>query len=141
MRRALLAVTSLLVLAGCGDDQAQSDRALDRVCDARADIARQTADLRGLTVADIGNGQARQSLQAIRQDLSDIRSAQADLSDERRAEVREAGETFTAALRSTASQLATGAGRDAAADQVRAATEQLSTTFRETYDRIDCPEG
>ena len=145
MRRVLivLAVT-LLGAAGCGGDSgggdSAADRALSDVCDARADIARQTEELRGMTAAEVAGGAARDGLAAIRSDLSTIGTAQKELSDERREQVQQANDAFSTELRSIASEVALGLGREDAGDQARAALQSLTDAYRETYDRIDCPE-
>jgi hypothetical protein len=139
MRRAAATLTLLVLAVGaCGGDS-EEDRALDRVCDARADINSQTEKLRNLTVSEATSGEVGDSVEAIRKDLETIGKAQADLADDRREEVQAANQAFTSQLRTIAGQLAAGGGTASAEEQLRAATQALATTYRDTYGRIDCP--
>jgi hypothetical protein len=138
-RTAALLAAAALTLGACGGDS-KEDKALTQVCDARADIDKQADALRGLTLQQITGGQAADSISAIRADLETIGKAQADLSDERRAEVKEANAAFGAELRTVVGQVVAGGDSAAAQEQFRAAAEKLEATYRETYGRIDCPE-
>jgi hypothetical protein len=143
MRRVAATLTALavaLALGACGGDS-KADDALARVCDARADMSKQVETLRGLTISAATAGQVGDSLDAIQRDLRTIRDAQADLSDDRRAEVESANAAFTSELRSIAGSLAGGtAGGGTAEAQTRAALDQLASSYREAFDQVDCPE-
>src|SRR4051812_10717043 len=66
------------MLAACGG-QSKQEKAQSQVCTARADISKQVKTLKGLTLSTATTSQAKSSLQAIRDDLGKIRSAQGDL--------------------------------------------------------------
>ena len=66
----------------------QSEKAQNKVCDAKADIGKQVNELAGLTAATVTKDAVTQHLNAIKTDLKDISDAQSDLSSNRRSEER-----------------------------------------------------
>jgi methyl-accepting chemotaxis protein len=139
---ALRLVTLLMVvlaaggLAACGKSQAE--KASDRVCNARDDIAEQVKTLQGLTLSTATTSKVSDSLKSIQSDLSTIADAQGDLSEDRRKNVKAANEAF----KSTMSQIASSVGRTLslrnAATQTKQALQQLGDSYRDTLGKIDC---
>ena len=128
MRRAL--TTIALLAAGlstaCGDSA--EEEAQNTVCDARADISTQVDDLKGLTPATFSADAVSKSLSAIQSDLSDIRGAQSELSDDRRQQVEDANQTFTSAVKGVVKDIGTSATAQDAASTVTASLQQLAAT-------------
>ena len=130
---ALLAASAL---SACGESD--QDKAQTTVCDARADIQGQVDTLKGLPVSPESIDKATASLQAIRGSLNEIADAQPDLDPDRKQEVQTAVKTFGDQVRTAgAAALSSGATGDAAAS-IRTAADQLATSFRESFQPIDC---
>jgi chromosome segregation ATPase len=125
------------LLGGCGESE--EEKALNRVCDARADIERRVDDLAGLTITTVSIERVTSNLEAIRDDLEKIAAEQEELSPERRREVEQAGERFRSQLETTARNLVSGetSGEEARA-AARSALDDLASSFREAYGPIDC---
>src|SRR5688572_19921510 len=91
---AFAVVMLALAIGACGDSseenaaqQSPEQKAQATVCAARDDIGTQVDELTSLTAATVTKDAVTQSVDAIRKDLSDISSAQEDLSSDRRSEV------------------------------------------------------
>lgn len=123
-------------VAGCGDSQ--EDKATAQVCDARDDIAKQVKSLEGLTISTATTSQVADALGAIRDDLSKISDARADLSDERRKEVEQANDAFTSTLRDTAADVGRSISLEDAASTIEGAIQTLAASYRDTFGQIDC---
>jgi hypothetical protein len=134
-------ITALAVaaglLAGCGGES-QAEKASAQVCAARDDIGKHVDRLKGMTLSTATTSDIKDSLQAIRQDLSTIGDAQGDLSDERRQDVQAANEQFTASVRETAQSLGSTVSVESAKGQLEQAFQQLASTYRSTFAKIDC---
>jgi septal ring factor EnvC (AmiA/AmiB activator) len=138
---ALASLLSTLVLCAgalCACGQSKADKASDKVCDARDDIAKQVKELQGLTLSTATVDQVTSNLNAIKDDLSNIADASGDLSDERRKDVQAANEEFKA----TMSQIATSVGKslslEDARTQVSQALKQLASSYQSTFGQLDC---
>jgi Tfp pilus assembly protein PilP len=125
-----------LVLAGCGESD--EDKAQAAVCDARADISKQIDDLKGMTAATFSTDAVSGSLSAIQTDLSKIKSAQGDLSDDRRQQVQSANQAFESQISGIVKQIGSSASVADAETQVTASLQQLADSYQQTYARIDC---
>ena len=132
---ALAVVVAVLLLTG---GESKADKAMSDVCDARADIAQQVKTLQGLTPSTATTSEIKDSVQAIRNDLSKIAEARADLADENRKDVQAANDAFVSTVKDTASTVARSQSIESAAAQLKQAFEQLATSYRSTYGKIDC---
>jgi hypothetical protein len=138
MTSRLIAATLLATgaLSACGESD--QEKAQTKVCDARADIQSQIDTLKGLPVSPDSVDKATASLQAMRGSLNEIADAQPDLDPDRKQEVEAAVKTFGDQVRTAAAAaVSSGATGDAAAS-VRTAANQLATSFRESFQPIDC---
>jgi hypothetical protein len=132
-----LAVLIALAVSACGGDSAE-EKAQASVCAARDDISKQIDSLQGLTLSTATTDQVRDGLTAIEGDLKKIRTAQADLNDERKSEVQEANKAFESGVKSIVSSLGTSTSLSDAQAQLGAAFDQLATTYRNTFEKVDC---
>jgi uncharacterized membrane-anchored protein YjiN (DUF445 family) len=123
-------------LSACG--QSKADKAHDKVCDARDDIAKQVDELQGLTITTATVDQVTSSLDAIRKDLSDIADATGDLSDERRKDVQAANEAFKATMSQIGQNLGKSLSLENAASQTKQALQQLASSYKSTFGQLDC---
>ncbi len=136
---ALVVVAVIVVVAVTGGDS-KSDKALAQVCGARADISQQLKTLQSLTPGTAGS-QAKESLQAIADDLKTIAGARADLSEARRGEVQSANQTFVASVKDAAGSVTDLASLQSASGNVKAAAQKLAQTYATTYGKIDCSDA
>ena len=139
LRAPLLATTAALALAlgACGGDS-DEEKATSKVCDARDDIAKQVDTLQGLTISTATTDEISKSLSAIGKDLTQIKDAQADLSDDRRSEIQAANKTFESQVKSAISDLGTSTSIDEAKNQLSAAFKALGDAYKQTFAKIDC---
>jgi hypothetical protein len=126
------------VAAGCG--KSDEEKATDQACDARDDIAKQVKELQGLTLTTATTSQVSEHLKAIRDDLVKITDSQADLSDERRAELEQANDAFGTALRETAATVGTTTSVEDAKTKLETAFDKLAASYRGAFAGVDCPE-
>jgi hypothetical protein len=138
VRRALttIAVLAAGVFAACGDSG--EEKAQNTVCDARADISTQMDDLKRLTPATFSTDAVSKSLSAIQSDLSAIRGAQSELSDDRRQQVEDANQAFTSAVEGVVKDIGTSATAQDAASTVTASLQQLASSYEQAFSRVDC---
>jgi Tfp pilus assembly protein PilP len=138
MRRATAtaAALSALVLAACGESSAE--KAQDTVCDVRADISQQVDQLKGITPATLDTDEVSKSLSAIQSDLSDMKSAQSELSDDRRKQVESANQAFASEVKSVVKQIGTSVTAQDAASSVSSALQQLASSYEQAFSRVDC---
>jgi hypothetical protein len=144
----VLAVAMLmLALGACGDDdssdggastQTPEQKAQATVCDARADIGTQVDELTSLTAATVTKDAVTQSVDAIKKDLSDMSSAQADLSSERRSEAEAAGKAFASSVNEIAGQVLTSLSASDAKTALVTALQQLKTAYQTAFEPLDC---
>ena len=134
--RAAIAVLAALALAGCGESA--EEKAQTTVCDARDDISKQVDDLKAITPATFTTDAVTKSLSAIRSDLSSMKDAQSDLSDERRQQVESANQEFAGDVEGVVKQIGTSVTAEDAASTVTAALQQLATSYEKAFSRVDC---
>jgi predicted nucleic acid-binding Zn-ribbon protein len=143
-RRAVLRlgflVAGLLLLAGttvgCGESDA--DKAQTQVCDARADMQTQIDELAGLTPATATVDGVKKNLNAIEDDLKQIKDAQGNLNEERKQQVASATQDFTAELQGIASGLTSDLSLSGAKAKLETAGKQLASAYQQTFAQIDC---
>lgn len=139
MRPATAAVVltlAALALAACG--QSDQDKAMNTVCDAKDDMAKQVDELSKMTPATFTTDAAKKNLDAIRNDFKDISDAQGDLSDDRRREVEAATNEFTRSVKAVFSDLGTSLSASDAKTKLTDALQQLGTSYQQTLARLDC---
>ena len=125
-----------LALGACGESD--EDKALNTVCDARDDMAKQIDELKGLTPATVTTDAVTQNLDAIRNDLNDMADARSDLSDDRRSEVEAATNEFTSSVKAVTSDLGTSLSASDAKAQVVTALQQLEASYKDAFAPLDC---
>jgi len=124
------------LLGACGESD--EEKAQARVCDAGDDIGKQVKELSGLTLTTATTNQVKDNLNAIKDDLSTIADATGDLSDERGKDVRAANDEFAASVKQTAESLGKTTSIEDAASQLRHAFDQLATSDKSSFGRLDC---
>jgi uncharacterized protein YjbJ (UPF0337 family) len=132
----LLAVAISVALGACGESK--QDKAQKTVCSARADIGKQVDQLQSLTISTATADEVQQSVKTINSDLSKIKDAQGDLSDDRRQEVEAATKTFTSQVQSIIESLGSSTSLRDAGPQLTSATQQLATAYKQSFAPIDC---
>jgi uncharacterized protein YjbJ (UPF0337 family) len=133
---ASLAVVAALAVGACGESK--EDKAKKTVCSARADIGKQVDELKSLTISTATADDVQQSVKAINSDLSKIKDAQGDLSDDRRQQVEAATRTFTSQVQSIIESLGSSTSLRDAASQLSSATQQLAAAYKQSFAPIDC---
>jgi outer membrane biosynthesis protein TonB len=133
---ALTIVLLALVLGACGESS--DEKAQNTVCDARTDIGTQVDRLEALTPATITVEAVTQPLDAIKNDLKDIASAQSDLSSDRRGEVEAATRTFTTSVEGIAKDAVTSLSAADAKSSLVTALKQLGASYEQAFSPVDC---
>ena len=143
----LALATLTLALGACGGDDSSADKAStptaaeaaqSTVCDARADIATQVDELKGLTAATVTKDGVKQSLETIKKSLSDMSSAQSELSGDRRSEAEAANKAFTSSVQQIKSEFLSSVSASDAKTALVAALQQLATSYKTTFEPLDC---
>ncbi len=133
-------VAGLLLIAGtavgCGESDAE--KAQTQVCDARADMQTQIDELAGLTPATATVDGVKKNLNAIKDDLKQIKDAQGNLNEERKQQVTSATQDFTAELQGIASGLTSDLSLSGAKAKLETAGKQLASAYQQTFAQIDC---
>ena len=129
---------AVIALGGCGDGESDQERALDQVCDARADIRTHIDELGRLTPSAATLDEIKQTFKAIADDLARMREARGDLSGERRKQVESATATFTTELGIALEGLASTPSPSDARTQTQRASAALRDSYREALAPIDC---
>ena len=133
----VLAVVMLVfALGACGESD--EEKAQNKVCDAKADIAKQVDELKSLTPATVTSDAVTQNLDAIKTDLKDISEAGSDLSSDRRSEAEAATKTFTSSVEEIAGQLGSSLSAADAKAQVVTALNQLAASYQKAFAPLDC---
>jgi hypothetical protein len=133
----VLAVVMLVfALGACGESD--EEKALNTVCDARDDINTQVNELKGLTPATVTTDAVTENLDAIKNDLTDISDAQADLSSDRRSEAEAANKAFSSSVDGIASQLGSSLSASDAKAQVVTALDQLAASYQKAFAPLNC---
>jgi valyl-tRNA synthetase len=140
MRRSIalasLAVVAALAVGACGESK--EDKAHKAVCSARADIGKQVNQLESLTISTATADDVQQSVKAINSDLSKIKDAQGDLSDDRRQQVQDATKSFTSQLQSIAGSVGRSTSLSEAKAQLTGALQQLGDAYKQSFAKVDC---
>ena len=136
MRTLCGCLAALALLAGCGDSA--EDKAQASVCDARADIQKQVQELDGLTAATVTLDGVQGNLQAISDDLKQIRDAQGDLNGDRKKQAEQAWQTFTGEVKTIGDNLLKSVSAADGKQQIASAFDSLAQSFRTAFAPIDC---
>jgi hypothetical protein len=133
----MLAVVMLVfTLGACGESD--EEKAQNKVCDARDDIAKQVDELKSLTPSTVTADAVTQNLDAIKTDLKDISDAQSDLSSDRRSEAEAANKAFSSSVQGIASQLGGSLSAAEAKAQVATALNQLAASYQKAFAPLNC---
>jgi len=132
----VMLLSAAIAVAACGESK--QDKARTQVCDARADVQKQVNELSGLTLSTATADGVSQNLRAIRNDLGKISDAQSDLADDRRQKVQSANKAMTDQIRSIVQNVGRSLSVDDAQAQLKDATTQLVSAYKQTLGRIDC---
>jgi len=146
---AIAAVTIALALGACGDSSDETPAstgastgdaaaAQTTVCNARDDIGKQVDELKSLTPATVTSDAVKQSLDAIKNDLSDISGAQSELSSDRRSEVEAANKAFASSVQGIASEALRSLSAADAKTALVTALQQLEASYKDTFAPVDC---
>ena len=138
MKRSMIVMLLSAAIAAAACGQSQEDKAKTQVCDARADVRKQVDALSGLTLSTATVDGVSQNLKAIRDDLGKIAGAQADLGDDRCAQVKAANKAFTDQVRSVTQNVGRSLSVGDAETQLKDAMTQLASAYKNTLGRIDC---
>jgi hypothetical protein len=135
-----IAVVVLLLAActavGCGESD--EEKAQNDVCDARDDIQKQVNELSNLTLSTATVEGVQENLNAIQDDLKKVGDAEGNLNDERKQQVESANKQFKSELDSIASGLTSDLSLSGAEQKLRTATQQLASSYRQTFAKVDC---
>jgi hypothetical protein len=136
IKTAIGLVLAALLLSACGESD--SEKAMSDICSARDDIATQVDDLKGLTLTTATGDKVRSSLQAIESDLSKIRDARGNLSDDRRKQVDDANQQFENSVKGVLGDVGTSTSLADAATQIKTALQGLASSYENTFAKLDC---
>jgi hypothetical protein len=149
MTRSMIAValTAGLLFAGCGDSDkdnaagqggSQQDAKMSQVCAARADIKKQLDTLSGMTASTFTVAGVKTGLQSIRKDLTQIASAQRDLTGDRKQAVQQANSAFKTTVETVGGTLLKSLSASDASQQLKSAAAELKTGYEKALAPIDC---
>jgi hypothetical protein len=130
------ALLAAIAMTACGESS--EDKAQNTVCDARDDISKQVNELKSITPATFTTDAVSKSLESIRSDLSDMRNAQSELSDDRRQQVESATQEFTGQLGDVVKEVGRSVTAADASSQVTQALQQLAASYEQAFSRVDC---
>jgi hypothetical protein len=133
---ALVIACTALVASGCGESK--EEKAQDKVCKARAGIKSEVDSLGKLTPTTVTIDGVRSSVDSIKADLKTIGNAQADLSGDRRSELKAANTAFTASIRKIAENVLRSQSIEEAKTQLTAAVDTLGASYKSTLATFDC---
>ena len=140
MRFSITAVLAIAIVAfaACGDGESEQDRAQNQVCDARADIQKQLDQLRGLTLETATLDGIKQPLNAMKNDVAQIRDAQSQLNDQRRQQVEQASKSFGSQVESALEALGTRQSLSGALTELQNSLVELRDDYQTALAPIDC---
>jgi ribosomal protein S20 len=143
MKRTLtFVIAAALALSACGgsDDEEtpQQQTAAQKACAARTDISKQVETLKGLTPATATTATITSSLAAIRSDLTDFKSAQEDLSKQRKEAFQSANQSFTSEVETIAKTLGRSLALGDAKTALTSAAQQLEASYKKNLAPLDC---
>src|SRR5262245_22824778 len=101
----VVALAAVLALGAVACGESKEEKALDQVCDARADIQKNINELSSLTATTATVDGIKKNVSAIQDDLGKIKDAQPDLSPSRKQQVQAATDTFQSDVSSTVNSL------------------------------------
>ena len=133
---ALLLATGL-ALASCGGES-DEEKALNQVCDARADIQTQVNELSSLTLTTATVDGIKGNLSAIENDLKEIKDAEGNLNDQRKQQVQAANQAFSEQVQAVVKDVGTSTSISGAQSQLQSSLQQLSQSYKQTFEPIDC---
>ncbi len=136
VRTVMIAALAACLLTACGESA--EEKAQDSVCAARADIKKQTDELKGMTVSTATLDGVKANLKAIRDDLDTMAGAQGDLKGDRKADVQEATKAFKSQAADVTRQLGTSLSVADAREQIKSALQGLATSYEQSLAPIDC---
>jgi uncharacterized protein HemX len=136
--RAVLVLLLLVAVVAAGCGESDEEKAQNEVCAARDDIQTQIDDLSTLTLSTATADGIQESLSAMQDDLQEIANAQGDLNEERKQQVQSANKQFRSQLDSIASGLTSDLSLSGAEQKLKDATQQLASSYKETFATIDC---
>jgi hypothetical protein len=129
-------LTCAVALAGCG--QSAQDKAKSQVCSARADINKQIAYLKGLTLTTATLTGIEDSLKSIGSDLKKLKDAQPQLDSQRKQQVQSANQAFSATLQSVAGNIGQNLSISNAETKVKTAVQELAQSYHTALAPISC---
>lgn len=135
-RTILLLTAALLAVAGCGESA--QDKAKKQVCSARSDLQKQVNELSNLTLTTATSKGVKNNLNAIKNDLKQIKDAQGDLNSERKAQVQQATQEFESQVKSLAQSVGSSTSLSSAATQLQSAVKQLADSYKQSLAKVDC---
>ena len=133
-----IAVCSVLGLVACGSGESKEQKALNQVCDARADIQKQINELSSLTATTATVDGIKGNASAISSDLTKIKDAQPQLNEQRKKEVQSATQAFEADVSSTINGLTSTTSLGSARSQIQTSAQKLAQSFKQTLAPINC---
>ena len=80
----------------------------------------------------------KKNLNAIEDDLNQIKDAQGDLNEERKQEVESATQEFTSELEAVANDLTSDLSLSGAQAKLETAGKQLASSYQQAFAQIDC---
>ena len=132
----ILLAGALLLATGCG--QSSEDKAKKQVCNARSDVQKQVNDLQNLTLSTASVSGVKDNLNAIRNDLKQIKDAQGDLNSQRKAQVKQATQEFESQVKSIVQSVGSSKSLSGVATQLGSAVEQLASSYKQSLAKVDC---
>lgn len=118
--------------------ESKEDKALQAVCDARADIQQRVNSLVTTQPSDFTLNGFKEDVAAIQADIKTIQDNEAELGVDRKQEVQQASQQFVSTIRSTAGSLLTSTSINDAQDKLQAAASDLATGYKAALEPIDC---
>jgi archaellum component FlaC len=132
----IVALVFALGAAACGESE--EENAMQTVCDARQDISNQIDKLKGMTASNFSADTVSESVSAIQGDVSQIKDARSDLSDDRRQQVEEANQAFESSVSDVLQEIGTNLTASDAASTISSSVQQLADSYQQAFARIDC---
>jgi hypothetical protein len=132
----IIAVTSSLFLAGCGESK--EEKALATVCNSRATIKKNVDELTAITPATFTLDGVKGNLSAIQDSLKSIKAAQPDLGPTPKQQIQTANQTFGDAVTSSVKQLGTSLSVTGIQKNVTTAAQNLASAYQQAFEPVDC---
>ena len=131
-----LALSAALALTACGTSK--EDKAKAQVCEARDDIRKQVTELQNITAGTPTPAALKGVLDAIGNDLKQIKNAQPDLKSERQAAVKKAKDQFESDLTQITANFAKNMSLTNARERLVQVSTSVALAFQSTLQPIDC---